>query len=80
MYISVAIFCTSLITENCTLSISGYIYPIAYNKWIKYQFVNILHNLDLYNQLPSILSIRNFESDEINEKATKLYGLLNYVK
>jgi len=25
MYIRVAIFCTSLITENCTLSISGYI-------------------------------------------------------
>ncbi len=24
MYIRVAIFCTSVITENCTLSISGY--------------------------------------------------------
>ena len=59
------------------LFIANRIYPIAYNKWLKQQVVTILNRPDLYNQLPGILSISKFESDEINTKAKSLQGLLN---
>jgi predicted nucleotidyltransferase len=52
-------------------------YPIAYNKWIKEQVVKWLNKPNLYTKLLPILSVSNIESNEINDKATILRGLLN---
>lgn len=52
-------------------------YPLAYNKWIRYQLVELLHKPDIYQLLPPILSIGNIESNEVNEKAEMLRELLN---
>jgi predicted nucleotidyltransferase len=56
------------------------IYPIAYNKWIKFQFESLLNQPELYPILPPILSVSNLESDEINYKAFMLRELLNNIK
>jgi hypothetical protein len=63
-----------------TLFIASKTYPIAYNKWIKYQVVNCLNKPDLYRNLSPILSISNIESNEINDKAIMLRELLNDLK
>jgi predicted nucleotidyltransferase len=60
-----------------TLFIANKTYPIAYNKWIKYQVVNWLNKPDLYPKLSPILSVSNIESNEINDKAKMLRELLN---
>ena len=52
-------------------------YPLAYNKWIKYQVAELLNKPELYSQLSPILSIENIESNEMNEKAKMLQALLN---
>ena len=52
-------------------------YPIAYNKWIKYQVLNLLDRPDLYPNLSPILSVNNIESDEINDRVKMLRELLN---
>ena len=38
--------------------------PIAYDKWIQEQIVDILGLPELYNQLLRLFEIRNFESHE----------------
>lgn len=60
-----------------TLFIANKTYPIAYNKWIKYQIVDILNKRDLYQKLSPILSVSNIESDEINDKVEMLRELLS---
>lgn len=50
-------------------------YPIAYDKWIREQVVDILALPDLYKQLVSLLEIRTLESDEIARKAGQLRSL-----
>ena len=52
-------------------------YPIAYDKWIQEQVVEILELPDLYDQLLHLFEIRNFESHEILDKADILRGLLD---
>lgn len=52
-------------------------YPIAYDKWIQEQIVEILGSPELYAQLVGLLEIRDFESDEILDKAETLKGLLD---
>ncbi len=52
-------------------------YPIAYNKWIKEQVVTWLKKPDLYPKLSPILSVSNIESNQTNDKAKILRGLLN---
>jgi predicted nucleotidyltransferase len=52
-------------------------YPIAYNKWIKYQVEEWLKLPALYPKLPPILSVSNIESIEVCEKAVMLRGLLD---
>ncbi|CAN5819314.1 hypothetical protein BH11BAC7_BH11BAC7_12350 [soil metagenome] len=59
-----------------TLFIANKTYPIAYNKWIKEQVVNLLNKPELYPKLSPVLSINNIESDEINHKAKMLRELL----
>ena len=51
-------------------------YPIAYNKWIKEQFEEILGLPELYAQLAHLLEIKHFESDEIADKAREVEELL----
>lgn len=63
-----------------TLFIAEKTYPIAYNKWIKEQVVNILNKPDLYAKLPPVLSVRNLESNEINDNVQMLLELLRSIK
>jgi predicted nucleotidyltransferase len=58
------------------LFITHHTYPIAYDKWIKEQIVDILDLPALYPQLTSLLEIHHFESDEIAQKAELLRNLL----
>ena len=51
-------------------------YPIAYNKWIHEQIVEILDLPELYEQLPRLFEIKQFESNEIADKAKALEGVL----
>jgi predicted nucleotidyltransferase len=51
-------------------------YPIAYNKWIKEQFHEILQLPELYKKLPQIISVHNIESDELIAKGKILHQLL----
>lgn len=51
-------------------------YPIAYNKWIHEQVVEILGLPELYEQLIHLFEIRKFESDEIADKANEVEQLL----
>ncbi len=51
-------------------------YPIAYNKWIKYQFTVLLKKPELYPKLLPVLSVSNFESREISDRAALLAQML----
>lgn len=57
------------------LFISRRTYPIAYDKWIREQIVEILGLPELYRQLPGLFEIKQFESGELVEKAQALRGL-----
>ena len=50
-------------------------YPIAYDKWIKEQIVEILGMPDLYKQLVGLFEISRLESKELTQKAEKLKAL-----
>ena len=52
------------------------IYPIAYDKWIREQIVEMLGMPYLYEILPHLFEIQNFESLEIVEKAQALRTLV----
>jgi predicted nucleotidyltransferase len=52
-------------------------YPIAYNKWIHEQIVEILGLPELYEQLTHLFEIKQFESHEIADKAKEVEELLN---
>lgn len=52
-------------------------YPIAYDKWIHEQIVEILGLPDLYPHLPGLFEISRFESVELVEKAERLQVLLD---
>lgn len=58
------------------LFISHRTYPIAYNKWIEEQIVDILQLPDLHRSLPRLFELNRFESDEIVEKAQLLGNLV----
>ncbi len=60
-----------------TLFIAYRTYPIAYNKWIKYQVLHLLKLPELYPKLSPVLSVSNIESNELNDKAEMLRVLLN---
>jgi predicted nucleotidyltransferase len=51
-------------------------YPIAYNKWIREQVEEILGLPELYAQLSHLFEIKQFESDEIADKAKEVEQLL----
>jgi hypothetical protein len=52
-------------------------YPIAYNKWIHEQIVEILGLPELYEQLTHLFEIQQFESREMRDKATEIEELLD---
>ena len=60
-----------------TLFIGHKTYPIAYNKWIGEQVVTLLKLPELYEQLPSIISVKDITSHETIEKGRLLQELLN---
>ncbi|MEP7109154.1 MAG: hypothetical protein ABI760_14270 [Ferruginibacter sp.] len=60
-----------------TLFIKHKTYPIAYNKWIKEQVVEILKLPELYKELPGIISVKNIESNELIDKAKILNKILD---
>jgi predicted nucleotidyltransferase len=51
-------------------------YPIAYNKWIHEQLVEILELPELYEQITHLFEIKKFESTEIADKAREVEALL----
>jgi hypothetical protein len=51
-------------------------YPIAYNKWIEEQIVEILELPDLYRLLPGVLEVRPFTSGIVISRAQELATLL----
>ena len=58
------------------LFISRRTYPIAYDKWVKEQIVEILQLPALYPQLVALLETQQLESDELAHKAATLENLL----
>jgi predicted nucleotidyltransferase len=55
-------------------------YPIAYNKWIREQVEEILGQPELYRQLPPVLQITQFESQEILGNARLLESLVSTLR
>lgn len=58
------------------LFIKNKIYPISYDKWIKDQYCEILKRPDLYKKIVDMISIKKFESSEININAKKLMKMI----
>jgi hypothetical protein len=58
------------------LFIAHRVYPIAYDKWIREQIVEILGMPYLYKILPHLFEIQHFESLEIVDKAQALRALV----
>ena len=54
------------------LFVSRRVYPIAYDKWIREQVMDILGLPEVYRELVSLFEISHFESDELIEKARAL--------
>ncbi len=52
-------------------------YPIAYNKWIYEQVVDILGVDDLYSELLSILTVESLQNTTLVNKAKDLHHLVN---
>ncbi|MFB3895054.1 MAG: hypothetical protein ACE14V_02010 [bacterium] len=62
------------------LFISRKVYPIAYDKWVQEQIVDILKLPELYPQLPKLFELHRFESQELLQKAKELESLfIQYV-
>lgn len=63
------------------LFISRKIYPIAYDKWVKKQLVEILNLSKLHEEFVALYELNKLESTELIEKGQKLSNLINlYVK
>ncbi len=58
------------------LFVSRRVYPIAYDKWIREQIVEILGLPELYAQLVELFQIQHLESGELVGKAERLRELL----
>lgn len=58
------------------LFISRRVYPIAYDKWVREEVVDILGLPQLYAQLPGLLEVQPFESQRVVECARALEALL----
>lgn len=59
------------------LFISRRVYPIAYDKWIREQVVDVLGLEPLYQELTGLFELSRLESDELARKAAVLGALLD---
>ncbi len=59
------------------LFVSRRVYPIAYDKWIREQVVEILGLEPVYRELVGLFEISRLESDELARKASALGALLD---
>lgn len=59
-----------------SLFISRRLYPIAYDKWIQEQVVEILGLPELYQELTRLFEVHDFESREIAEKSVGVKKLV----
>ncbi len=58
------------------LFIARRVYPLAYDKWVREQVVEILELPALYPRLVHLLEVSQLESDELIDKAEELQELL----
>lgn len=58
------------------LFIARRVYPIAYDKWIREQVVEILGLPELYAALPGLFELQHLESGELTQKARQLTALV----
>ena len=58
------------------LFIARRVYPICYDKWIRFQLDTILGRPDIYRQLVELLEVKHLESDELSVKAGRLLYML----
>jgi hypothetical protein len=58
------------------LFISKRLYPIAYDKWVKKQIVEILNLPDLYPHFVALYEVHHLESDELTLKGQQLVGYI----
>ncbi|MCI0513993.1 nucleotidyltransferase domain-containing protein [candidate division KSB1 bacterium] len=58
------------------LFITRQCYPIAYDKWIQEQIVEILELPQLYPQLPKLFELEHFESTDLIQKGEQLRSLV----
>jgi hypothetical protein len=58
------------------LHVSRRTYPIAYNKWIREQVAENLELPELYEQLPPLFELEQFESRALERKAQRLHALV----
>jgi predicted nucleotidyltransferase len=56
------------------LFITKRVYPIAYDKWVKKQLVEMLRLPELYSGFVQLYQVRALESDELVEKSEQLRG------
>jgi predicted nucleotidyltransferase len=59
------------------LFIARRVYPIAYDKWIREQLVDMLHLPDVYREMVALFEYDEFESDAHIAKAEAIHRLLN---
>ncbi|MBI2639832.1 MAG: hypothetical protein HYW90_02980 [Candidatus Sungbacteria bacterium] len=63
------------------LFISKKVYPLDYDKWVKYELIEILKMPKLYKEFAPLYELKKLESDELIYKGRKLHSLLKkYVK
>jgi predicted nucleotidyltransferase len=70
LYVAFQLFLQALFIARRT-------YPIAYNKWIREQIVDILGLPELYRELPPLLEVYPFESDAVIERGRRLEALVH---
>jgi len=58
------------------LFIKRRVYPIKYDKWVKYQIVDILHEPELYKKLVEIHTIPKLTNKFLMAKADLLHNLM----
>jgi hypothetical protein len=58
------------------LFIAKRLYPIAYDKWVKKQILEILELPDLYPAFVALYEVHHLESDELTHKGQQLSALI----
>jgi len=58
------------------LLISGRVYPLGYDRWVREQVVDLLGRADLYPQLPPILQVESIDSRSMMSNAARLRTLV----